>query len=118
MWETTWPNNHTSAHTSLSTEIRSTAIQSLTQSLLYCSHSFGYGSWTNTVFFCRKNHDECGAEHGREGSVKFAVEALVFAKSATSAFGPPLLETEALESDLMENILSSRVSFAEWNLNC
>ena len=68
--------------------------------------------------FCRKTHDECDAKHGGEGSIRFAVEALALAKSATTASGPPLLETKALESDLMENILSSRVSFAEWNLTC
>ena len=74
------------------------------------------GFLKGNLSFCRKTHDECGAKHGGEGSLKFAVEALGLVKSATSAFGPPLLETEALESDLMENILSSRVSFAEWNL--
>ena len=66
------------------------------------------------ISFCRKTNAECRAKHGGEGSVQFVVEALALAKSATCAFGPPLLETEALESDLIGNILSSRrLSFAE-----
>ena len=32
----------------------------------------------------------------------FRIEALALSKSTTSAFGPPLLETEALDLDLME----------------
>ena len=56
--------------------------------------------------------------HGGEGSIKFAVKALALAKSAASAFGPPLLETEFLETDLMGNIIFSRVAFADWNLIC
>ena len=60
------------------------------------------GFLKGNLSFCRKTHDECGAKHGGEGSVQFAVEALVLAKSATSAFGPPLLETGALDLDLME----------------
>jgi len=39
-------------------------------------------------------------------------------KSPTTAFGPPLLETKSLDSDLVEHILSSRVAFDEWNLTC
>ena len=76
------------------------------------------GFLKGNLSFCRKSHSECGAKHGGEGSIKFAVKALVLAKSATSAFGPPLLEMEVLETDLMECILSSRVSLAEWNLTC
>ena len=76
------------------------------------------GFLKGNLSFCRKSHDKCGGKHDGEGSIKFAVEALALAKSATSAFGPPLLETEVLETDLMENILSSRVAFVDWNLVC
>ena len=76
------------------------------------------GFLKGNLSFCRRAHDECGANHGGEGSIQFAVEALALAKSPTTAFGPPLLETEALETDLVESILSSKVSFGEWNLTC
>ena len=45
-------------------------------------------------------------------------KALALAKSPSTAFGSPLLETEVLDSDLVKHILSSRVSFTEWNLTC
>ena len=76
------------------------------------------GFLKGNLSFCRKSQDECGAKHGGEGSIQFAVEALALAKSPTTAFGPPLLETEVLESDLVEHVLSSRVTFADWNLTC
>ena len=72
----------------------------------------------NLSSFCRRAHDKCDANHDVEGSIQFAVEALALAKSPTTVFGPPLLETEVLESDLVEHILSTKVSFAEWNLTC
>ena len=65
------------------------------------------GFLKGNVSFCRKAQDECRVKHGGESSIQFAVEVLVLAKSPTTAFGPPLLETEVLNSDLVEHTLFS-----------
>jgi len=65
------------------------------------------GFLKENVSFCRKTTLECDAKHGGEGSARFKVEALALANTAKAALGPPLLESESLETDPLEDLLSS-----------